>query len=105
MTRIDPDSPFPYVRERGLCEICGQPQWPKTFPLIPVTLEPASGGTPSEPNYRAARIIYVCSRHDRDYAVSARLPHAETRAGTDRKRPQTETLFELEPRSAIEGSE
>ena len=72
---------YPHLSTPNQCEVCGR----YSQSLRSVMIEPGTA-------VRHGRIIYVCDRHRE--AAPVPPPRDSTLAGTSRKHPQAESLFD-----------
>jgi hypothetical protein len=84
-----PTAEFPWKREPGRCELCGE----RTAVLYRIVIAPA------EPRKRRrARVAYCCSRHHRgSNGEPVPTPSSSMAPGTSRLKPQAEALFDSAP--------
>ena len=89
------EMPYKPAHGAGLCDLCGQPG-----PLQRVVLEPSAEIRDRDgERYREARVAHVCAQHPAELRVGAPIgpPNRRMKAGTSRKRPQSEGLFDVRP--------
>ena len=84
-----------YKRTLGVCEICGT--YVGEDALQAVTLAEPRKGTGSGPSkvWHDRQVAWICDQHPRHQPLAP--PRETTFAGTSRKRPRAEQLFDYIP--------